>query len=99
MRHRTPVELTKYGRSKYDYSLIIKIVVQGFWAIFKNFCKGEGIHPIRAEDLSWSHNNSFICTEAVDIAYLAVGVSLTGGVCPTPSAFKQAELDGLMGEI
>lgn len=99
LRRLAPAALTKYGRSKYDYLLLYKIVIQGFWTIFKNLCKGEGIHPIRAEDLTWSHNNAFVCTEAVDIAYLSVGVSLTGGVCPTPSAFKQAELDGLMEEL
>ena len=99
LRRLAPGELTKYGRSKYDYLLLFKIVIQGFWTIFKNFCKGEGIHPIRAEDLTWSHNSALVCTEAVDIAYLSVGVSLTGGVCPTPSAFKQAELDGVITEL
>lgn len=99
LRHQAPDELTKWGRSKYDYLLILKIVIQGFWVIFKNLCKGEGIHPIRAEDLTWSHDAALVCTEAVDIAYLSIGVSLTGGIIPLPSAFKQAELDGLMGEI
>jgi len=99
LRRLAPAALTKYGRSKYDYLLLAKIVIQGFCTIFKNFCKGEGIHPIRAEDLTWSHNSALVCTEAVDIAYLSVGVNLTGGTCPTPSAFKQAELDGVITEL
>jgi len=99
LRHQAPIELTKYGRSKYDYLLIIKIVIQGTWTIFRNWIMGEGFHPICADDLTWSHDNALVCTEAVDIAYLSVGISLTGGICPTPSAFKQAELDGLMEEI
>jgi len=98
-RHRAPLELTKWGRAKYDYILILKIFAQGIWAIFKNFLKGEGIHPIKASDISWKHNSTLVCTEAVDIAYLSVGVSLTGGAVPLPSAFKQAELDGFMEEI
>jgi len=99
LREKAPIGLTKYGRSKYDYLLILKITVQGVWTIFRNWLAGEGIHPICADDLTWSHDNALVCTEAVDIAYLSVGVSLTGGVCPTPSAFKQAELDGLIEEI
>ena len=98
-RHRAPLELTKWGRSKYDYSLILSIIVQGLWTVYKNFCKFEGIHPIKASDISWKHNSALVCTEAVDIAYLMLGFSLTDGVCPTPSSFKQAELDGLMEEI
>jgi len=98
-RHRAPLELTKWGRSKYDYPLILSIIIQGLWTIFKNFIKCEGIHPIKAEDISWKHNSALVCTEAVDIAYLSVGVSLTGGTVPLPSAFKQAELDGVMEEI
>jgi len=99
LRYAAPYALTKWGRSKYDYPLILSIIIQGLWTIFKNFCKGESVHPIKASDISWKHNSALVCTEAVDIAYLSVGVSLTGGTVPLPSAFKQAELDGLMEEI
>ena len=98
IRRKAPMALTKYGRAKYDYLLILKIVIQGFWGAIKNFVWGRGFY-VTAKDLTWSHNNSFVCTEAVDIAYLSVGISLTGDICPTPSAFRQAELDGVIEEI
>lgn len=100
LRHQAPNELTKYGRSKYDYFLIVKIITQGLWTIFRNFCEGEGIHPIRAEDLTWVWDDAFVCTEAVAQAYNMVGVNIIPyGVCPMPSAFKQAELEGVIFEL
>jgi hypothetical protein len=100
IRRQAPVELTQYGRSKYDYLLLFKIVIQGCWTVLKNFLKGEGIHPIRADDLTWSWDNAFVCTEAVAQAYNMCGLNIIPyGVCPTPSAFKQAELDGLLEEV
>jgi len=99
LRYSAPYALTKHGRSKYDYLLILRIIVQGLWTVFKNLLKGEGIHPIRAEDLSWARDNSFVCTEAVDEAYKMVGVSIIPyGVCPIPAAFRQAELEGRISE-
>lgn len=99
LRTQAPVELTRWGRSKYDYSLILKIATQGLWLVIKHLVTGGKLRRIRAEELSWCHNNSFVCTEACDIGYLAVGVSITQGICPTPSAFRQAELEGRITEL
>lgn len=100
LRFSAPIELTKWGRSKYDYLLILRIGVQGLWLIFKHLITAGKLQRIRAEELTWSRNSSFICTEAVDISYDSVGVNIIPpNVCPTPSAFKQAELEGRMREI
>jgi len=97
---QAPVELTKWGRSHYDYLLIVKLVIQGLWLVFKHLVTEGKIRRIRAEELSWSQNDSPVCTEGVDIGFDAVGVNVIPiEVCPAPSAFMQAELDGRMAEL
>jgi len=94
LRKAAPFELTRWGRSLYDYLLIAKLVVQGLWLLLWH---GRRIRP---EELTWSQDNALLCSEAVDIAYDAVGVNIIPlHVCPTPSAFKQAELDGRIIEL
>ncbi|GAJ04654.1 unnamed protein product, partial [marine sediment metagenome] len=94
LRVAAPFELTRWGRSHYDYLLVAKLMVQGLWLLLWYRRR------IRAEELTWSQNNALICSEAVDIAYDAVGVNIIPlHVCPTPSAFRQAEIDGKIKEI
>ena len=94
LREAAPYELTRWGRSLYDYLLVAKLVVQGLWLLLWHRRR------IRPEELTWSQDNALICTEAVDIAYDAVGVNIIPlHVCPTPSAFRQAEFDGKIEEI
>lgn len=100
LRSQAPVELTRWGRSKYDYLLILKIAIQGLWLVFKHLVTKGKLRRIRPEELSWCHNNSFVCTEAVDIAYDGVGVNIVPvDTPPVPAAFRQAELEGRMAEI
>jgi hypothetical protein len=94
LREAAPLELTRWGRSLYDYLLIIKLIVQGLWLLLWHRRR------IKPEELTWSQDNALICTEAVDIAYDAVGVNIIPiHTCPTPSAFRQAELEGRISEI
>ena len=94
LRGAAPLELTRWGRSLYDYLLITKLIVQGLWLLLWHRRR------IKPEELTWSQDNALICTEAVDIAYDAVGVNVIPiHVCPTPSAFRQAELEGRISEI
>jgi len=100
LRGQAPVELTRWGRSLYDYLLIPKLAIQGIALFIKQLFTEGRFRRIRAEELTWVQNNSFLCTEAVDIAYDAVGVNIIPiGTCPVPSAFKQAEIDGRITEI
>ena len=100
LRGQAPVELTRWGRSLYDYLLIPKLAIQGIALFIKQLFTEGRFRRIRAEELTWVQNNSFLCTEAVDIAYDAVGVNIIPiGTCPVPSAFKQAEMDGKITEI
>ncbi|MBA7680597.1 hypothetical protein ES703_88918 [subsurface metagenome] len=94
LREAAPLELTRWGRSLYDYLLVAKLVVQGLWLLLWHRRR------IRPEELTWSQDNALLCSEAVDIAYDAVGVNIIPiHVCPTPSAFRQAEFDGKIEEI
>ncbi len=98
-RRKTGIALTKYGRSRYDYWLIVKIVVGCGVALVRNLLKGK-IRKLKAEDLPYASDSSLICTEAVDIAYLAVGYPITNpSNVPLPSAFEQARLDGRIREL
>lgn len=100
LREQAPIELTRWGRSLYDYLLIPKLAIQGIALFIEQFFTEGRFRRIRAEELTWVHNNSFLCTEAVDIAYDAVGVNIIPAeTCPIPSAFRQAELDGRITEV
>lgn len=100
LREQAPIELTRWGRSLYDYLLFLKFAIQGIALFIKQLFTEGRFRRIRAEELTWVHNNSFLCTEAVDIAYDAVGVNIIPAeTCPIPSAFKQAELDGRISEV
>ncbi|MBA7558635.1 hypothetical protein ES708_00239 [subsurface metagenome] len=94
LRVAAPFELTRWGRSLYDYLLVAKLIIQGLWLLLWHRRR------IRPEELTWSQDNALLCSEAVDIAYDAVGVNIIPiHVCPTPSAFRQAELDGRIEEL
>lgn len=55
---------------------------------------------LQAEEFPYSENDSLICTEVVDAAYDSVGIHLIPpGVLPTPSGFKQAELEGKIRKL
>ncbi len=100
LRWSAPDHLVIWGRSKYDYLLILKIAFGGLLAFFKVLIKEKRLRRLQAEDFSYGQNSELICTEAVDIAYDAVGVNIIPeGVIPLPNAFRQAEIDGKMNRI
>jgi len=100
LRAAAPDQLVVWGRSKYDYLLILKIAFGGLFAFLKAFFLGSKLERLRAEDFPYGENSELICTEAVDIAYNAVGVNLIPeGIIPLPNAFRQAELDGKMRKV
>ena len=100
LREGTPIALTKWGESSYDWLLILKLALGGAQVFFKNLIKERKIRKIRAEELPYGTDSALICTEAIQTAYLAVGVPIIDPeIVPTPSAFKQAEYDGMLIEI
>jgi len=100
LRAFAPDHLVVWGRSKYDYLLILKIAIGGLLTFIKVLIKEKKFRRLRAEDFPYGQNSSLICTEAVDVAYDAVGVNLIPeGILPLPNAFKQAEIDGKMRKV
>lgn len=100
LRKRAPIEVTKYGRSHYDYFLIFKIITQSFWLFIKQLFTEGRFRRIRAEEFTWAQDDKFVCTEVPVLGFSCVGVNFIPiKVCPLPCAYKQAELDGKITEI
>ena len=99
-RARACDELTRYGRSPYDWLLCIRIawhIAAAEWAALR---AGHWLRRIRAEELAVCDDSWLVCTEAVVVAYKLVGWSLVpDGVLPLPCAIEQARLDGLIREV
>lgn len=102
LRLAAPIELTRWGRSKYDYLLIPKLAIQGFWLVLKHLITEGKFRRIRAEELRpiYTWDSRLLCTEAVWCGYNAVGVNIIPyGVPPMPSSFREAELQGRITEV
>lgn len=101
-RYHAPDNLVKFGRERYDYFLAAKLVVLGVGVLIRHFKDYHRFVPVSAEELEGAYdcNSSFICTEAVDIAYLAEGVTLVPvNIPPLPCAMEQARLAGKFTEM
>lgn len=99
LRRKAGATLTKYGRSKYDYRLIVKIAVGCLLAFFKILFTEFKFRKLKAEDLlSWRSDNSLICTEAAELPYRKLPLT-NPNAPPLPSAFKQAKIEGRISEI
>lgn len=99
---QAPIELTRWGRSRYDWLLIPKLIIQGFWLILKHLVTEGRFRRIRAEELSpiYTWDSRLLCTEAAWCGYNAVGVNIIPyGVPPMPSSFREAELQGRIKEV
>lgn len=100
LRIAAPGSLVDWGRAKYDYWLIGRILSGAAVALVRILLKEHRLRRLRAEDFPYGKNSALICTEAVDVAYDAVGVNLIPeGILPLPNAFRQAELDGRMRKV
>lgn len=88
---RAPLELMRFGKSPYDFSLIISVLVQAPWIIIRNLMKERRFRRFRAGDFRYKPDTSFLCTEVYWHAYHLVGVDIVPtGVLPFPSAYKEA---------
>ena len=99
-RHEAPKALIPYGRSKYDFFLFAKLFAGGVRALVKIICTEHRLRKLRAEDFAYAKDDALICTEAVQIAYLAMGFPIIDPeVVPIPAAFEQAIEDGVLKVI
>jgi hypothetical protein len=88
---RAPLELMRFGKSPYDFFLIISVLLQAPWIILKKLIRERRFHKLRAQDFRYNLNTSFLCTEVYWHAYHLVGVDIVPeGTLPFPSAYKEA---------
>jgi hypothetical protein len=100
LRESAPLELVKWGRSKYDHWLLVKIIAGYFKALLRVLVTERRLRRIKAEEMDYGTNSSLICTEAVQVAYLAVSFPIIDPeIVPLPSAFKEAEERGIIYQI
>ena len=95
LRRRVAAELTRVGRARYDYILYIQLILGALSLLLRG-----KLPPWKPEQIPYGRNKAYICTEAARYGWLAVGHPIfPEGMAPTPSAFKQALIDGKMRKI
>jgi len=101
LRFAAPGSLVEWGRAKYDYWLIVKLLFGAIAAWARILWKERRLRKLKAEDLPfYNWNDALICTEAVVVGFASCGVNIVPpDVVPLPSAIKQAELDGRLTKI
>jgi hypothetical protein len=92
---RAVYELTRHGMDPYDYVLIVKLAL----GALRLLLTGK-LPPWRPRDFKYGRDSRFLCTEAANEAWRAVGYPIVAdGVCPLPAAFKEAEMAGKIRRI
>jgi len=86
LRRRVAAELTRVGRARYDYILYAQLILGAITLLFKG-----KLPPYDPTDLPYGRNKEYICTEAANFGWRAVGHPIIlPGVVPTPAGFRQA---------
>jgi len=89
LRRRVAAELTRVGRARYDYILYLQLIAGAITLFFKG-----KLPPYDPADLPYGRNKDYICTEAANFGWRAVGRPIIElGVVPTPSGYKKALLE------
>jgi len=95
LRRQVAAELTKVGRARYDYILYLQLIAGGISLLLKG-----KLPPWKPEQVPYGRNKAYICTEAARYGWRARGHPIfPEGIAPTPSAFKQALIDGKMRQV
>jgi len=95
LRRQVVGELSKVGRARYDYILYLQLIVGAISLLLRG-----KLPPWTPEQIPYGRNKAYICTEAARYGWRARGHPIfPEGMAPTPSAFKQALIDGKMRRI
>ena len=94
-----PIELLQYGDDAYDFMFYIKMFAQvpGIW--LRMLFQEHKLRKFKPEDFTYNPGNTStaICTRAVWLAYMAVGLPLVPpDVPPLPNAYMEARDQGLL---
>jgi len=94
-RRQVAAELTRVGRARYDYILYLQLIAGGASLLLKG-----KLPPWTPEQIPYGRNKAYICTEAARYGWRARGHPIfPEGMAPTPSAFKQALIQGKLRKI
>lgn len=89
LRRRVAAEMTRVGRARYDYILYLQLIAGAITLFFKG-----KLPPFAPADLPYGRNKDYICTEAANFGWRAVGHPIIEpGVVPTPAGYKKALLE------
>jgi len=92
LRRQAAAELSRLGRARYDYILIIQLLLGALVLLLKG-----KLPPWQSGEFPYGRDKSYICTEAAAESWRAVGHPIIPkGVVPTPAAFRQALMDNRM---
>jgi hypothetical protein len=95
LRRRASVELTRVGRARYDYMLYAQLLAGALSLMLL-----LQFPPYDPAQLPYGRNKAYICTEAANYGWRAVGHPIIPwGVVPVPAGFKKAELKGKITRI
>lgn len=95
LRRRVAVEMTRVGRARYDYILYLQLIAGAITLLFQG-----KLPPFDPADLPYGRNKDYICTEAANFGWRAVGHPIIEpGVVPTPSGYEKARLEKVIRRI
>ncbi|GAI76134.1 unnamed protein product, partial [marine sediment metagenome] len=95
VRKRAAAELSRVGRARYDYILIAQIALGALTLLLRG-----KLPPWRPEQFPYGRNQKYICTEAANAAWRAVGHPIIPpGVVPLPAGYAQALQEGMIHKI
>ncbi|MBA7704024.1 hypothetical protein ES703_112822 [subsurface metagenome] len=95
LRRRAAAELTRVGRARYDYILYLQLIAGALYLLLRG-----KLPPWRAKDFPYGRNKDYICTEAANAAWRAVGHPIIKpGEVPLPAGYKQALLEHQLWRI
>jgi len=95
VRKRAAAELTRVGRARYDYILIVQIAFGALTLLLRG-----KLPPWRPEQFPYGRDRKYICTEAANFCWRAVGHPIIPpGVVPLPAGFAQALQEGMIHKI
>ncbi len=95
VRRRAAAELTRVGRARYDYILFAQIALGALTLLLRG-----KLPPWRPEQFPYGRDGKYICTEAANFCWRAVGHPIIPpGVVPLPAGFAQALQEGRIRKI
>jgi len=95
LRKRAAAELTRVGRARYDYILIVQLAFGALTLLLRG-----KLPPWRPEQFPYGRDKKYICTEGAAEAWRAVGHPIIPpGVVPLPAGFAQALQEGRIRKI